>query len=600
MIATLIRQDPAFRRLPFWIVMSSVWASAAAGVVAWIGARGDAVGIELLAALIWVSVALYLFFGETCTRTNRFNMSLPISALELWRAHVIAVALTGLVTLVVSATVTTATLALIGRLIEGWSFELGPLVELGSLLLAGLALAIGIVHAFRPDAQEVPLSLARVGWSLMAAAVPLGLLLAVRHLGVVGVLMVGGLAAALFFRVSRMIPESLSVPAKTSPGPARTSTDAAGPESWTVTQRPVGLWFALRTAHGATTCAKKSFAIWLIVAFLLFLGFWVSGIDAREDPSTQRFAYPFMIVYVLMAATTMSIGGLGAIDWLPWSRRRLAALVVVPLFFAVAAGYGIGRLVDTLLGPSRSELLCFMANKDTGEPQLCVLPNACEISWNGDVPEITTSWGETRIPWSEPVVKGLPVRVYFPYSVPPGSSAEFAGLQISRAAAALFGADIPPGEIRTRYLDASDGSLPALTLRADYPDLREFGRGAYFPWIMAIVVGLWSLLTAGYVGWLRGGVSQRKRKVMAAVFIAIPMLLWVLDFVLEASGVSEIFVRNAFLGNLVKAASSTPGGVVFLWAGSAMVAWAAYRLFERRFDKAELGTEPAAGHGCSF
>jgi len=51
MIATLIRQDPAFRRLPFWIVMSSVWASAAAGVVAWIGARGDAVGIELLAAL---------------------------------------------------------------------------------------------------------------------------------------------------------------------------------------------------------------------------------------------------------------------------------------------------------------------------------------------------------------------------------------------------------------------------------------------------------------------------------------------------------------------------------------------------------------------
>jgi hypothetical protein len=60
--------------------------------------------------------------------------------------------------------------------------------------------------------------------------------------------------------------------------------------------------------------------------------------------------------------------------------------------------------------------------------------------------------------------------------------------------------------------------------------------------------------------------------------------------------VSEIAVRNAFFTNLAQTASETPFGVVGVWAGSALVAWAAYRLVERRFEQAELNMKPIAGH----
>jgi len=596
MIAQLVRQDPAFRRLPFWVLMALVWATAATGVIAWITARHGPVDLELLALLIWFSVALYLVFGEISTRTNSFNLSLPISARELWLSHLIAVGLTGIAVLAISAGVTIATLFLIGKLIEGWQIDAESLAVLGGLLLAGLILAVGIVHAFRPDAQNVPLSFRRVGWSLMAAVVPLVLAFMLRPLGTFGVVIVFGLAAAMFAYVFRAIPETLSAPTETRRASA--PIEATEPVSWSKTERHAGVWLSLRVVHGVTTFAKKPVAIWLVMPFLLFLGFWVSGIDARASSNTQRFAYPFMIVYVMMALTTMPLHGLGVIDWLPWSRRRTLALITLPFFLCVATGYGIGHVTNAILGDGTGdkELLCFVKDRESGESRFCRLPSTFEIAWDGKVPEITTSSGEVHTLWSKPVVKRLPIRMYYPYDVPPGSSIDFTALQISRAAAAVYNTDIPPDEIRTRYLEM-DGSTPALTLQADYPALRQAGHALYFPGIMAMVVVLWSLLTAAYIHWLRGGVSEEKRKIMGVVFIAIPMLLWIFDFVLEATELSEIAIRNAFINNLARSAGETPAGVVAVWVGSALLAWGAYRLVERRFERAELSMKPIGRHG---
>jgi len=324
----------------------------------------------------------------------------------------------------------------------------------------------------------------------------------------------------------------------------------------------------------------------------------VSGVDARWNSSSQRFAYPLMIVYVLMAITALPLVGLGVIDWLPWSRRRTLTLVTMPLFIAVAAGYGAGRIVDTALGDHvGNEVLCFSQDRQSGNYFLCVVPGACRIAWGGEAPLVTSPWGESHEPWNRPVFKGVTPRVYFPYSVPPGASAEFAALQISRAADAIFGADIPPEEIRSRYLEVrEDGSAglkaKALTIQADYPGLRQVGGGVYFPWMMAIIVVLWSLLISAYTRWLHGGVSERKRNVMGWVFIALPMLLWIADFVLEITGVSEIGTRYGFITDLAIGAGSTVAGTVAVWVGSALVAWAAYAFCARRFERAELSMKP--------
>ena len=110
MIAQLVRQDPAFRRLPFWVLMTLVWAGAAAGMIAWMTARRGPVDLDVLAGLIWLAVLAYVFFGDILTRTNRFNLSLPISARELWLSHLVAVGITGFTVLAVSAIVATGSL----------------------------------------------------------------------------------------------------------------------------------------------------------------------------------------------------------------------------------------------------------------------------------------------------------------------------------------------------------------------------------------------------------------------------------------------------------------------------------------------------------
>jgi hypothetical protein len=590
MIAQLIRQDPAFRRLPFWMVMATVWATAAAGMIGWITVRRAPVGAEMLTALIWFVVVLYLVFGEIGTRTSSFNLSLPISGRDLWLAHVIAVTASGFVVLAIAVGMTTGSLVLIGRLFDEL-LQVKTLVALGGLLAAALLLAIGIIHMFRPAAQEVPMSLRRAGWSLLASGVPLALVLLLRPLGAFGLVVILGLAAATFVYAARAIPNSLSVPVERR----RVPTDT-GPGSWVTTQQGAGLWLALRVVHGVTTCAKKPVAIWFVGVFLLFLGFWVSGIDTRWSSSSQRFALPFMIVYTMMALIVMPIGGLGMIDWLPWSRRRSLALITLPMFMIVALGYGAGRVTDTIMGTSDKEVLCFVDDRDSGDKRFCVLLSECRIAWNGNVPEITSPWGEAHEPWNKPVVKGLPVRMYFPYDVPRGSSPEFAALQISRATSGVFGADIPPEEIQERYFV---GKETMLTLQADYPELRRVGRAVYFPGIMGAVVILWSLLTAAYMRWMRAGVSEKKRKAMGFVFIALPMLMWVLDFVLEASAASEIAVRNAFIINLARSAGTTFIGTVTVWIAWAVIALAAYRLAERRFEKAEFGIQASAAQ-CNW
>lgn len=592
MIAQLVRQDAAFRRLPFWVLMAMVWAGVAAGMSAWITANRGPISIEMLGVLSWTAVVLYLVFGEVRTRAHRFNLALPISAKELWIAHIVAVSLTGLVILAISAVVTGGSLILMGKLVDATPMEPQPLSILGGLLVAALLLGVAILHAFRPDTQEVPVSRSSVVWSLAAAAIPLGLLRALQPLGFGGVTIVLALAVTALAYGYRSIPDTFSVPTGIPRGGAATPSGAG---AWETPRASAGLWFSLRVVHGLTTCAKKPIAALMIVPVMLLLGFVSSGVinDRGDD---QRFAYPLMVVYVMMAITTFPLNRLGSIDWLPWSRRRTLALLVLPGFALFVAGYGAGVITEAFHSNAGGrEALCFVKDRESSEPHFCVALRACEIAWSGNVPEITSPEGKTFTPWNKPVVEGLPARVYFPYDIPAGASQGFAASQISAAAAAIYGVDIPAADIASRYLkDVESGGVPKLTLQADYPDLRRRD-GVYFPWITAFIVVFWALLTTGYVHWLRGGVSEGMRKVMGVVFLAIPMALWILDFVMEATGFSEIAVRNAFIMNLVQGASSSTAGVVTTWLVCAAATWSSYRLIERRVEGAELSTAPSCG-----
>jgi hypothetical protein len=596
MIAHLVRQDPAFRRLPLWAGVALLQVGVAAAVLAWTTSRGTTLSLTVITALIWVPVMLYLVFGEIGTRASRFHLALPLPARQLWLSHLIAVGLTGVAVLAIAAALTASVLILQRRLVGGEVLGVETLVAGGGLLVAGLILAVVIVQAFRPGAQDVPLSARRAGWSLLAAAVSCGATLLLWPLGALGAIILAAAGATGIVATYRRLPVVLSLPDRDEPAAAADGAVPVTADAWIAATPPGGLWMALRTVHGVSTCAKKSFVMWIIVPFLVLMGFLMS-VDVR--PESDRFAYPFMLVYIVMVVTALSVTRLGVIDWLPWSRRRSFALLTVPLFLAAVIGYGAGSTAQALGARvfGGGEQLCMAQNGKTGDYFLCVLPSASRISWSGDVPAITTPWGETREPWNRPVFKGLPARAYFPYSVHSGSTPEFAALQISRAVEDLFGTHIPPDEIQARYLsERSDGTVaPAaggITLQEDYPGLHATGGAVYFPWLMAEVVVLWALLMAGSMLFLRNGVSARRRKVMAWVFIAIPLILWMLDMYLEAFGISAPMARNTLFIELSRAAGATVTGTAATWLVSALVAWGAYRLAERRFERAELDATP--------
>lgn len=597
MIVQLVRQDPVFRRLPVWAAIALVQVGVAAAVLAWTTSRGTSMGLAAAAALIWFPVTLFLIFGEIGTRASQFHLALPLAARQLWLSHLVAVGLTGVAVLAIAATLTTSVLVLQRRLVDGELIGVGTMVVGGGLLVAGLIFAVVLLNAFRPGAQEVPLSVRRVGWSLLAAVASGGTALVLWPLGPAGIVVLVVLAAIVFASVYRRVPVALALPERARHAAAPEVAVPGSVGEWRVATEGFGLLMSLRTVHGVSTCAKKSFVLWIVVPFIVFLSFLMS-VDTR--PSSDRFGYPFMLVYVIMVVTAISVVRLGVIDWMPWSRRRTYALMTLPFLLSVAVGYGAGTVAQSMgvriFGGG--ELLCMSKNRSTGEYYLCIVPAASRLSWSGSPPEITTPWGETREPYSRPVIRGLAPRAYFPYSVHSGSSPEFAALQISRAVEDLFGATIPPDEIQSRYLRERAGGTVApvetgLTIQADYPELRLAGAGVYFPWLMAAVVALWGLLMAGFMVFLRGGVSARRRKVLTWVFIALPMVLWILNMYLEVFGISTTTARNTFFIALSRAADRTVAGTVSVWVGSALIAWGAYWLSQRRFERAELNPDPA-------
>jgi hypothetical protein len=103
-------------------------------------------------------------------------------------------------------------------------------------------------------------------------------------------------------------------------------------------------------------------------------------------------------------------------------------------------------------------------------------------------------WEEPHYPWSVSLFEGLPIVLYSPYHASDGSPPELIAKQFSQAVEAVYGAQIPPEELKRRDLvteaKGSGAVRPGGTTRTkDYPDPKPAALPATLP-ATVLLIGL--------------------------------------------------------------------------------------------------------------
>jgi hypothetical protein len=183
--------------------------------------------------------------------------------------------------------------------------------------------------------------------------------------------------------------------------------------------------------------------------------------------------------------------------------------------------------------------------------------------------------------------------VHSKYSTPPGSSTEFVAWQISRAVRDVYGETISIEEVVQNYLTIDDAGrvVPiggAMTLAADHPEWSVKPYGAVFPVMTLFVCGLWLAAMWFYLGTLRPGYTERRKRGAFWLGMVVLMALHISQFAAlftdlldhwVLSGTSMIVIREM--------AERLPGGAFTVWLLCGLAFYGFYRAAEFRFQRVE-------------
>jgi len=593
MILSRIASDRALRSVSLWIVAASVNTSVMAGLILWRSVRhGGAIPISWMVGAAWLGVAVYLAFGQVRTRCSGLDLSLPIPTRTIWTAHLVAVLIAGGVIIAVSF----AALMLNWILLAGLdSVEPGPWL-FGALLVAGFVLATLLTQLPRRSLAKIPITPGYTAWLAgVLIGVPILIVLA-SSAGLFGLLALTLLAAAVGVWMYRTVPPAFTIvplqPGRADPAIESDEALPAARRGW--------LTYARTLAGSVSSGSQEFMVVPLLVIFGMVLG---GGLNAVSLDSLRemQFLYLPMIVYMLFVVIAPRLGRLHHIDALPVPRRTLCLTLLVPYFFLLCAGYGLGTIASAGV-TAQIEFVDFQQT----DPR-CETPPDCDygvavplrvysVALDGKPQATQTSWGESHLPEPlEPLGWGR-TTIYSSFETPPGSSREFIAEQLHRAVKEVYGVAIPAEELAERYLVERRGRIVGkaekLTLRADYPQLQP-RRGPLFPAMIGLSVVPWLLMVAVLLRAYRAGVGEWVRQTIFWGSIPSLLVFWIglsvasmLDYVASwaVRGVVEIpvfLLGNSFLGT------------VSVWLVSALAIVAAYGVAQWQFGRMEIPTVPS-------
>jgi hypothetical protein len=317
------------------------------------------------------------------------------------------------------------------------------------------------------------------------------------------------------------------------------------------------------------------------------------------DDDAMRFLFITLSAYLLFCFLAGPLAQVHVIDPLPVSRKRVFAFVTLPLLALFAAGYGAGRVGRTALyepGP----LVEFRGGFARACPRhvrdiatVRVPLEYCRIAWDGRPPDHASPWGESHPARDVSLFRNSRAVLYSPFSTPPGSSPEFAALQIGRAVEAVYGESIPVEEIADRYLAVDDDGAVALK---DGGEAFAERIGALpprtavplFPVILAGTAVMFFFFAVLYFRAFRATVSDVKRKLAYFGILGFALVAHLTPFVLFVTGMTRDWVLAAVVKILLRrAVEGLPAGTLVVWAVCLGPASLVYLGAQRRFERIE-------------
>jgi hypothetical protein len=543
-----IRRDEAVRVLPIWLVFTALNTSALVGMVAFRGAATGSTEASLqgLAMVLWFALVAPLVVGRFRRRCSRLDLALPLRSRNLWLAHTSAMVVAGAVVLTASIGVVALHSTALTRA-PYLQFTVPGVASLAIALLAAWVLAAVLLQSYRPELKDIP---GGVRYAALLIAIVLGVAAALWFLVSIPILLAIGLLAlawAVTNRTLRSLPPVLSlVPREPADHQIQHTSSAAtgSPVTPSSPQTDLGMAGLVgRIIYNAPPLGAAT--SWFMFIFLGFVGMALSGIfDVWMDdvePGLQA---------------TVSL------------QAHLVAHVL-----------GSQNLVEY-----RIEKPYYWVDVPEG---------FFEIARDGEIPTLTSPWGESYIAWSAPLFRGSPTVLYSPFNTAEESSADFEAWLTSRAIESVYGVSVPWAEIRDRYFEVEGEQLAGLatggfTLAADYGPLVPPAGGPEFPVILLLVAPPWLLLLAVFLRTFRAGLGDRARQ---AVFWSVAAGLVILMLGIAALMISGLFsprIVRGFLEVMLRQVGDSPLQTISLWMVSLMTTVATYFVARRQFLEAEL------------
>ena len=588
----LFRQDPAFMGL-FRAVISCLAIGLIMRLAPDLGneaaslAAGDLPeGFVPFYLLFTGMVATFVLSSNAWTRSSRLALGLPLAAHRVWAVR------TGL--LVAVALVSIAALTAVMGLsfdIEASRLTVNPIIALAGVRAAATVLVlICLFQLPQSERDRIPIGPPYVVYLICVSLFTL-VFSSAQITSIAGTLFLLSIAIALGVYLYRRIPTTFSVgptieesetPVWSIPDERNLALpDPVGDDSLVDNRQNPGLALHWTLFRGLKTNILTWFLILIIAAS-------VAIATLEFFKGTNAFLPLFFLTIYQLPVIRGALESTAAFDPLPISRRVLWAHSVGPIIAAAAVGLCIASAFLVLNPRAYTQVLY---------SECCVKTpwEYMELSADGQVPTITTAWGESYTPRAHPLWKGRMVALFDPYEVGDESSPRFVEYQMRRAAHAVY--DIPvPGDLADQKHEAppniNDGVIQGAFTLEEIRGMRSADRNRS----AAVALSVLALLTTAMMltALLQYGSSVHRKvfKWTSIGFIVLVVMIAVAVSVARVLGFTQSWYVGVLISMSIRSlAHMLPVPTTILWI-LCVTFWAgAYLILERVFCTIEFPRE---------
>ncbi len=590
---TLLRQD-AVRRSLRWsmpIALATglmVRIGAGPGLHDWTGLPVYALGEYAISIFVylWLAVFFAVVIAHFNSRCSSLSLGLPIASRSLWYVRIIAVCGACVIPIAILVLATGSTYTESGA---GLSF---PLLAVGARVAAGFILAIVLFQLPAPGLYRIAGRKSYVVYviTVLAAVFTYSIVTPWSWIFTAAPVI---LAVLIGVAAGHRLPPGFSIEAAVrAPGSTGIDAgDAAGiDDAFPVTvDRRGGIrrtWRLLRIIWRENL---NTWPVWIMTALIFVTAWGLTGSYYLVYHALYEYVWFLMWCWIFIC---QSVKRLSRIDYLPVKRSAVFYGVIAFMMIPVGLGILTGYLVYNRFKEAPMEQVSYRDHK------VRVPFEVWEIARDGEVPEVSSPWGETYTPYGARLFKAGPdFVVYNPFEPCKESSPEFVAMQMDRAVVRVHGAAAGPQKMSNvagtaafaESLESGECDVTASVRKHSGLRIRT----------NAVIVTFWILVftLVNSIWWkrYRSEADPARTRWFAILFFGIPIAFLLLVPILSSRGIVNDWAIMAFQMVVLRTiAEAIPLSTAMMWGATVLVAIMSIVFLGRQYSRAEA---PAPGAG---